>query len=264
MPELPDVASFRKYFENMALDRRIAFVRVKNPKILRGVSPADLERQLSGSKFKFTRQHGKYLFAGLDSGKWLVMHFGMTGFLEYIEDSEREPAYSRLVIGFMEDGALAYVNQRMLGWVGIGGSMEEIIDAKKLGPSALDSRLDFEVFRKRLSGKKTRIKSALMDQGIVAGIGNIYSDEILFQARIHPETRVSVLEESQVKDLFVKMIEVLGTAVKCDADVGRFPENYLLPSRDKKGACPRCGTKWETMKLGGRTAYFCPKCQKKN
>jgi formamidopyrimidine-DNA glycosylase len=264
MPELPEVASFRKYFEKTAMDRQIAFARVKNAKILRGVSPAGLEEQLSGSRFKSTRQHGKYLFAALDTGKWLVMHFGMTGFLEYLEDSNREPAYSRLLIGFTEGGALAYVNQRMLGWVGIAKHTEEVIEAKKLGPSALDSRLDFEVFRKRLSGKKSRIKSALMDQEIVAGIGNVYSDEILFQARLHPDTRVSVLDDSQVKDIFTKMREVLATAVKRDADVSRLPENYLLPNRNKKGACPICGTNWKTMKLGGRTAYFCPKCQKKN
>ncbi len=264
MPELPEVASFRKYFEKMAIDRQIAFVRVNNSKILRGVSPADFERQLFGSRFKSTRQHGKYLFAELDTGKWLVMHFGMTGFLEYMEDGGLEPAYSRLLIGFTEGGALAYVNQRMLGWIGIAGSVEEIIDARKLGPSALDAQLNFEVFRGKLSGKKSHIKSALMDQAIVAGIGNLYSDEILFQARIHPETRIGVLDESQVKGIFVKMREVLRTAVEHDADVDRFPENYLLPNRGKKGACPRCGTKWETMKLGGRTAYFCPKCQKKN
>jgi formamidopyrimidine-DNA glycosylase len=154
MPELPDVASFRKYFEKVALDREIAFAQVRNPKILRGVSPADLERLLPGSRFISTHQHGKYLFTGLDTGKWLVMHFGMTGFLEYIEESDLEPAYSRLLIGFTEGGILAYVNRRMLGWIGIGRSIDEIIDARKLGPSALDARLNFEDFSKRLSGKK--------------------------------------------------------------------------------------------------------------
>ena len=140
MPELPEVASFRRYFEKVAIGRQIAFAQVKNPKILRGISPADFEKQLLGNRFKSTRQHGKYLFAGLDAGKWLVMHFGMTGFLEYMEDSGREPAYSRLLIGFTDGGTLAYVNQRMLGWVGVCPSTEEIIDARKLGPSALDSR----------------------------------------------------------------------------------------------------------------------------
>jgi formamidopyrimidine-DNA glycosylase len=264
MPELPEVASFRKYFERTALDRQIAFALVKNPRILRGISQADFERQLSGSRFRSASQHGKYLFGGLATGKWLVMHFGMTGFLEYIENGCREPAYSRLLIGFRNGGTLAYVNPRMLGWVGICGSIEEIIDAKKLGPSALDSGLDFEVFSKRLSGKKSPVKSALMDQSTVAGIGNIYSDEILFQAGIHPAIRVNSLDGSQLKEIFVQMREVLGTAVKHGADLSRFPQNYLLPNRSKKGACPVCGTKWETMKLGGRTAYFCPKCQKKD
>ena len=219
MPELPEVASFGRYFEKTALNRQIAFVRVNNSKILRGVSPAELERQLSGSRFKSARQHGKYLFAGLDTGKWLVMHFGMTGFLEYLEDGDRESAYTRLLIGFTENGALAYVNQRMLGWVGIARNTEEIIDAKKLGPSALDSRLDVEVFRQRLSGKKSPVKSALMDQAVVAGVGNIYSDEILYQAKIHPAIKVNVLSESQVKNIFTNMKDVLRTAVNHDADL---------------------------------------------
>jgi formamidopyrimidine-DNA glycosylase len=103
-----------------------------------------------------------------------------------------------------------------------------------------------------------------MDQSIVAGIGNVYSDEILFQAGVHPGTRVSELDETRVEDIFDKMKKVLRTAVDRDADPGRFPSTYLLPNRGKKGACPLCGTKWETMKLGGRTAYFCPRCQEED
>jgi formamidopyrimidine-DNA glycosylase len=264
MPELPEVASFRKYFEKTALDKQIAFAQVKNPRILRGVSAADLEGQLSGNRFKSTRQHGKYLFAELHAGNWLVMHFGMTGFLEYIENNAAEPAYTRFLIGFAQGGALAYVNPRMLGWIGVCRRPEEVIKARRLGPSALASRLGFEAFRERMSGKKSSIKSALMDQSTLAGIGNIYADEILFHAKIHPETKVHVLDESQLKDIFAKMRKILSTAVKLDADYAGFPKHYLLPNRGKKGACPVCGAKWETVKIGGRTAYFCPRCQKKS
>ncbi len=262
MPELPEVATFRSYFERTALGRKIAFARVMEPRIVRGVPPAAIEKELAGSVFVSSRQHGKYLFAELDGGRWLVMHFGMSGFLDYSGGQDREGAYTRLLIGFEGGGALAYVNQRMLGWVGLAAEPEQIIRGKNLGPSALDPDLDHAAFRQRLSGRKGEIKSVLMNQAVVAGIGNIYSDEILFQAGIHPRTKADALGEDLIRAIFDKMKEVFRTAVERGADIGKYPDKFLLPNRRKKGVCPVCATNWETAKVGGRTAYFCPKCQK--
>jgi formamidopyrimidine-DNA glycosylase len=263
MPELPDVASFRKYFERTSLKKKIVFVRVKNPRIVREISSAELEKELTGRTFLSSRQHGKYMFAETDSGKWLVLHFGMTGFLHYFENPEDEPAYDRFLIGFDNSGLLAYVNQRMLGWIGLTQDPDQLVQKKGLGPAALDSRFDFALFKKNLSGRKSEIKPALMDQSAVAGIGNIYSDEILFQARIHPKARLNALSENQLRTIFDKIKEVLRTAVDRDADTEKFPEDYLLRNRKKGAECPVSGDKLETMKVAGRTACFCPHCQPK-
>jgi formamidopyrimidine-DNA glycosylase len=261
MPELPEVACFRKYFEKTSLNRKIATARLKDMRIVRGMPPEMFEKGLIGQVFVSSRQHGKYMFAEMDGGKWLVLHFGMTGFLRYFEDPGEDPAYDRFLIGFRDGGFLAYVNQRMLGWIGLAGDPGEVIEQKGLGPAALDSRFDPAYFRKNLSGRKGEIKSALMDQKLTAGIGNLYSDEILFQARIHPKSKVDALNDEQLEAIFHSMKEVLRTAVDRDADIEMFPENYLLRNRKKGAECPISGDGIETVKVSGRTAYYCPGCQ---
>ncbi len=262
MPELPEVAFFKKYFEKNALKRKIVSVEIRNPKILRGISPEGLKKELAGRAFSAARQHGKYLFAKIEDAGWLIMHFGMTGSLKYSESKADESKYARMIIGFDEGGFLAYVNQRMIGWVGFTADPGEFISQKGIGPSALDKGLDFDEFKNRLLRKKRGVKPALMDQDFVAGIGNIYSDEILFQSRIHPGKKVRELNEKDLRTIFKKTKEVLRTAVERNADTEQFPEKYLLHDRKKGAKCPRCGHKWETMKFSGRTAFFCPKCQK--
>ncbi len=261
MPEFPDVAFFRKYLEKHALKRSIQCVEVKHPRILRDVLAAELERELTGREFTATRQHGKYLFARIAEGEWLLMHFGMTGYLEYFEKPEDDPKYDRFLLGFSGGGFLAYVNQRMLGWIGLTGNPDDLIRSRGLGPSVLDPTFDYRAFRERLSGKKGEVKPTLMDQGVLAGIGNVYSDEILLQACIHPKTKVNELSERQLKSIYDTTKRVLLTAVEHDADPATFPAGYLLRDRRKGAKCPQCGAKLQTAKVGGRTACFCPSCQ---
>lgn len=262
MPELPEVASFGKYFEKYAIGRKIASAEVKDARIVRGVPAGELEKDLAGQKFVSTRQHGKYLFAETGGIKWLVMHFGMTGCLKYFENPEDAPRYDRLLIRFAAGGFLSYVNSRMLGWVGLTENPDESIKQKGLGPAALDTRFDYAQFSRLFSGRNGRIKPALMNQRLIAGIGNIYSDEILFQARIHPKATVSALGGEELKKVFDKMKEVLRTAVDRNARFQDLPSGWLLRDRRKGAGCPACGNRLETEKVGGRTSCFCPKCQK--
>jgi len=261
MPELPEVATFGKYLEKYAIGRKIASARVNDARIVRGLPAAELERGLAGRKFISTRQHGKYLFAETDGAGWLVMHFGMSGYLQYFENSGDDPKYGRVIIRFEGSGFLAYVNPRMLGWVGWTANPQELIAHKGLGQSAMDRGFGYREFRKIFSGRKGEIKSALMNQGLIAGIGNIYSDEILFQARIHPKRKTDDLSEKELKSVFDNIKEVLRTAVDRNADYGDLPQKYLLRDRRKGARCPVCASTLETGKVGGRTAYFCPNCQ---
>jgi formamidopyrimidine-DNA glycosylase len=127
------------------------------------------------------------------------------------------------------------------------------------------SRLDFRAFRAAVLGSKRDVKSVLMDQQIIAGIGNIYSDEILFQARVNPSAQIDELTTSQLERVFLEMRQVLKTAVAHGAGseqfIERMPKGALLPERRKGGCCPRCRSRLKMFKVGGRTAYCCPRCQ---
>jgi formamidopyrimidine-DNA glycosylase len=264
VPELPEVATFRKHFEKHAIGQKIASVQLKDSRITRWLQTGELERELAGREFISTRQHGKYLFAETGGGKWLVMHFGMTGYLQYFEKPEEDPKYDRMLIRFERRGFLSYVNQRMLGWIGLTANPDDLIEQKGLGLSALDPRLDYVEFQRIFSRLKGEIKPALMNQRLIAGIGNLYADEILFQAGIHPKMKAgfSEISEKELKSIFVSIGEVLRTAIDKNADFGRLPQEYLLPNRRKGAKCPVCENKLQTAKVGGRTSYFCPKCQK--
>ncbi len=141
----------------------------------------------------------------------------------------------------------------------------DFIAQEKLGPDALDPKLDFQAFKTAVASVKRNAKSVLMDQQIIAGIGNNFSDDILFQARINPSVRMDELSASALERLFLTMRKVLEAAIVSGAGseefVTRMPKGSLLPERKKGGRCPRCGSLLKMFKLGGRTAYCCPNCQ---
>jgi formamidopyrimidine-DNA glycosylase len=153
----------------------------------------------------------------------------------------------------------------MLGRVGLADDADVFVQAEELGPDALDPAFDLAAFAEATRGRRRDVKSVLMDQTLVAGIGNIYADEILFQAGLHPKTPVSALSEGQRRTLFERIRSVLEMAIACGAGAEQFlerlPDDYLLPQREKGGRCPRCGGAIATLKSGGRTSYFCPRCQ---
>ena len=265
MPELPDVELYKRYLDEHALRQTIDRVVVSDARIL-GELPAEaFAARLTGNRFEDSRRHGKHLLVRLRRDGWLTLHFGMTGGLVCFHEKADDPPYDRVRFDFRGGRHLAYVNRRMLGRVGLADDAEEFIHAGQLGPDALDPAFDPEGFDRAMAGRRRDVKSVLMDQTLVAGIGNIYADEILFQARLHPRTPVAALGEPQRAVLFEQIKAVLATAIKCGAGAEQFlerlPENYLLPQRDKSGKCPRCGAAIATLKSGGRTSYVCPRCQ---
>jgi formamidopyrimidine-DNA glycosylase len=265
MPELPDVETFKRVLERHALRKTIERVVVNDKRILGKLAVPTLISRLNGAKFVATRRHGKHLLAKIDQGGWLTLHFGMTGALDFVAKPDQEPPFTRVRVDFADDGCLAYTNKRMIGRVGLIENVDDFIAAEKLGPDALDPRFDWPAFRATVRGVKRDVKSVLMDQQLVAGIGNIYSDEILFQARINPAARMGQLAPNELKKLFLNMREVLKRAVTHGAGseefTERMPRGALLPERRKGGSCPRCRSPLKVFKVGGRTAYCCPRCQ---
>jgi formamidopyrimidine-DNA glycosylase len=262
MPELPDVAGFKTYLDATALHQRIERTSIRDRRLTRGASPSAIARRLKGRALDETDRHGKFLFARTGDAGWLVLHFGMTGQLHYYHDDADEPDFARMVLDFANGRHLAYINQRRLGRIDFADDPDAFAEAEGLGPDALADDLDRAAFVERLAGRRGMIKPALMNQKVIAGIGNVYSDEILFQAGVHPETRVKELSERSLGDLFRVTRRVLRIASERLADVDRFPRGYLLPRRGEGEPCPRCGHALEKVTVSGRTAIFCPHQQR--
>ena len=263
MPELPDVANLKKYMESTALHRKVAHTSVDDERILCDTTPQALGRRVKGASFTGARRHGKFLFGAVDSGGFVVFHFGMTGNFSYYGEREERPEYAKVVFSFAGNGHLAYVCTRLLGEVGYTEDKTEFVEERGLGPDALDGDVDAEWFTGRLKGRSAGIKSLLMNQSVIAGIGNVYADEILFQSRIHPAARADRLNATKKKRIFHAVRRVMRVAVRHNADVSSFPRGYLMKNRGEGEKCGRCSGTIEKTKVSGRGTYFCPKCQEK-
>ena len=269
MPELPDVEIFRRLAERISAGRTIEEVGVPDPGMVRGSSAAgaagDVRRRLETKRVGACRRHGKVLFIETEHGGALALHFGTNGSLRHVAKGEAEPASVRLWLGFAEGDRLAYLNPRRIGEVRLAESAASFIAEAGLGPDALDPALDVAAFSAALGEGRQGIKAILMDQARIAGIGNIYSDEILFQARVHPALPGRALDAAARARLYAAMRHVLGTAIARGAGAENFTENlpkdFLIPERHAGGHCPRCGAALRVYKQGGRTGYYCPRCQ---
>jgi formamidopyrimidine-DNA glycosylase len=238
VPELPDVEVYRQYLDATSLHKNIQRVEVADHRLLDGVSASRLKDKLVGSCFRSTRTHGKHLFVEVDGGWWLVYHFGMSGFPKYFKRMDKEPPHDRFLVGFENGYHLAYDSQRRLGKIRLVKEVERFVEESNLGPHALDPGFGQEEFREVMEGRRGMIKPVLMSQQILAGIGNIYADEILFQADIHPRTRADKLASPEMETLFQCIKGVLRTAIGCRADPERFPDSFLTPHREE-AACAR-------------------------
>ncbi len=262
MPELPEVENYRRYFESTVLNKKIKDVKVLDKSILREISSKGFISKLKGEKFNTTFRHGKYLFAQLSEDKIIVMHFGMTGFLKYYKNEKETSNHVRILFKFSNGYDLAYDCQRKFGKVTLISNFDEFIKKKKLGIDPYSNKLNYETFKEILSAKTGNIKAALLDQKTFAGIGNLYSDEILFQANIHPSSTVKNLKEKDFKGIYHSVKDILKKAVKLKADFNSYPENWLILFREDGKICPKCNGKVKHKTIGGRTSYFCTKHQK--
>jgi formamidopyrimidine-DNA glycosylase len=259
MPELPDVEIFRRYFNSTALHQKIDSVKVSRTRILKDISPRRLQNLLKGKSFTSTDRHGKNLLIHFDS-RILRMHFGMTGFLKYFKDQNENSVHTRLLITFKNNYKLAFVCQRMFGKVSLEKDIQDFVTKNNLGSDAL--KLNFRQFAEIFSGSKSAIKSLLLDQKKIAGLGNIYADEVLFQSKVHPAAKSGSLDKNEIKRIHHNIRKVLRYAIKHNAQPRQFAKSYLLPNRSRSGKCPRCPGRLKTVKISGRTSYFCPRSQK--
>ncbi len=255
MPELPDVQVFKEYLDATSLHQTIVDVHLADAEeILDGVSGRTLRRHLKNNLFRSTRRRGKHLFVGLDAGGWLHLHFGMTGSLRYFKSASTEvPEYAKLRTEFGNGFQLAYLNPRKLGALGLVEDVDGWIEEAGLGPDALG--LDRGELGRILDGRRGTIKSALMNQDLLAGLGNIYTDEILFHAGIHPRAEAGALGFDQVKALHKALVSVLHRAI--EGRVQSFPRSFLIRRREEGANCPRCDGHIRKTTVSGRPTYYC-------
>jgi formamidopyrimidine-DNA glycosylase len=261
MPELPDVETFKRYLDATSLYQQIADVDVRDAYILKGVSARELAHQLKGRRFESSRRHGKHLFVRTDGDFWLRLHFGMTGSLQYFKCDQRGPKHTQVLFVFVNAHCLAFEDQRKFGEIGLIADVDEYLRKRSLGADALD--ISLSQFREILRKHRGAVKAILLNQKVIAGIGNIYADEVLFHTRVHPATDAVHLSEKSVGKLFRATRYILKKGIDAKADVDRMPKSWLLPHRGKSGKCPRCGHELKSSTIGGRTAWFCSYCQKR-
>jgi formamidopyrimidine-DNA glycosylase len=277
VPELPEVETIRRDLEKEYVGKRIKAVEVNGLRSIRRHhnSKAFISR-LEGQKVTGVVRKGKYLLIKLDGGDILVAHLGMSGQLLRVNPKEPRERHTHVVISFTQGSQLRFVDPRTFGEMFVTSPEEleeEIPELAHLGFDPLDDVMSWTYFAELLYSKKTKLKPLLMDQRFVAGIGNIYADEILFAAGLRYDRSSETLTAQEVRRLYRAMIETLQDAIKhrgssladeqyrdLFGDVGDFQTQHKVYDREGQ-ACRRCRNPIVRVKANGRSTFLCSQCQ---
>lgn len=263
MPELPDVEHMIRGFKGYVLGKEISEVRVLDQQYIQ-VSEELLQHQVEGHTVEGVERHGKYVVIPLDSGFSLIFHMGMAGWLGLGPEDETGK-YDKLLMRFSAGRTLHYSCIRKLGAFEVvrDRDFSPLKGLDEMGIEPLSSSFTEDALKRLAAQHKRRMaKSFLMEQSIIAGIGNVYSDEILFQAGIHPETKMDQLSEQELAKLYREIVRLLRWAVN-DYEGFGADASLLHNHRQVGQPCPRCGAGIERIKVIGRSAYYCPNCQRR-
>jgi formamidopyrimidine-DNA glycosylase len=274
LPELPEVETTAR-----ALRERIVGLRVRRvggvdwPRMVPNSTEVELQETLGGMRVASIDRKGKYLLVEFEQDRWLTIHRKMSGNVLLRPSDAAPEAHTHLEISFDDDTVLRFVDPRKFGRVNLFRSSAELVQflGERLGPDSLVD-LDAPMLAAKLLGRRGRIKSLLLDQTFLAGIGNLYADEALWEARIHPARAADSLSKAEVrrlaqaiKQVLVLAIDRRGTSFSSsyrDAD-GLPGENqeFLSAYGRESQPCPRCGKPISRILIGQRSSHFCPKCQ---
>ena len=282
MPELPEVEVLVRHLRPLLRGKTIRAVQVRRAKVVAPDSPRDLARMLTGAKFKSVRRRGKYLLFGLYSRPLrkevlLLGHLGMTGLMYLARKGGPLPKHAAVVLTLC-CGNFIYEDTRYFGRLTL-----DISAVEKLGPEPLNANFSTAAFFRQLNKSRQSIKVKLLDQSLVAGIGNIYASEALFRARISPRRPANRLTIREAEKLRAAIRFVLAGAIRCGSTIplsfapgktdglfyfGRaaggsdyYQERLLVYDQAGK-ACPQCGSIIQRMVQAARSTFFCPRCQK--
>ncbi len=266
MPELPEVETVKRELEKTVLNKVISKVVVNNPKVIKQIEVSEFCNRLAGVKVKKIFRKGKVLIFELSSKNFLIIHFRMSGWFSYGLREEK----ARVVFQFSGEEYLNYMNQRLLGELRLVDNWQELKFIKMLGPEALE--LTLNQLTQIIQSKKRPIKPLLMEQNLIAGVGNIYAQEALFLSGINPQRLANSLSVLEVKALHKELIKVLKEGIKYR---GSSVDSYRNTAGDKGGMekrlkvygrknmpCLVCGRKIKKIILSGRGTCFCEICQR--
>jgi formamidopyrimidine-DNA glycosylase len=244
MPELPEAERARLQIER-ALGRELAAVDDRDTYVCRPHAPGEFAA-LVGHRLTAAHRRGKFLWADTDGGPELGLHLGMAGRIVLDEPPER---WDRFALEFADGGRLALRDKRRLGRALLAP------DFSHVGPDAAEVGRD--AFRARIGRGNAPIKARLLDQGAIAGVGNLLADETLWRARLDPRRAAGELSTEELDRLRRELRAATRSAIR----LGGVHTGDLIPHRERGGACPRCGTPLERATIGGRTTFWCPVCQ---
>lgn len=286
MPELPEVETVRRGLSELIIGKVVASESHDTEKGFPN-APHDVVQFLVGATITQIRRRAKVLMIDLSSDYSLVIHLKMTGQLVYVGEQRfgaghpndslvnaLPDASTRVTLNFTDGTQLFFNDQRKFGWVRLMPTIEipNIDFMKKVGPEPLEDTFTVSDFAKRLSRRpKTNIKAALLDQSVIAGVGNIYADESLWGAQLHPKRLVSTLSNTDIEHLYHELRTVMSLAI----EKGGSSNHTYVNAEGKRGsymdfarvfrreglACPRCQTIIEKSRVAGRGTHTCPQCQ---
>lgn len=274
MPEMPEVETIRKTINNKIAGRTIKKIDILLPRLIKYPEPEKYKKLLTGKKIIAMQRQGKYLIMKMSSDIEAVFHLRMTGRLCYSNNDINEDKYKRIVFELDNGAKFIYADTRTLGTLYCikKNEIEKIKGLYELGPEPLSSGFTLEYLEKKLQNNNSKIKSFLLNQKNIAGLGNIYVDEALFIAGIYPEIKANMVPADKIIKLYTAVNEVIADGIRDggttfrdyvdgDGKKGQHQNNLFVYGREK-AACRKCGTIIEKIKVAGRGTCFCPKCQK--
>lgn len=275
MPELPEVETIRKGLEQLVVGKTIKQVRVLWDRIIEQPEVEIFEKQLIGQQIEKIDRRGKFLLFKLTDYE-LISHLRMEGKYEMHKEGEEQSKHTHVIFTFTDGTELRYLDVRKFGRIAVvkKGQSFNYKGIAKLGPEPIISEFKLAEFRKNLKKHNKAIKPLLLSQQLVTGLGNIYVDEALWEAKIHPERVANSLNKTEEEKLYHAIIDVLDRAVKAGGttirsylnalgDAGTFQVSLNVYGQTDK-PCPRCGNPIIKSRVAQRGTHFCPACQKRN
>ncbi len=276
MPELPEVETIVRGLRDVLCGKTIAGVDIREEMIIGyPEKPVKFREGLLGRKITAMGRRGKYIILDLNSNLQLIIHLRMTGKLLLKMREEEIESHTHLILRFKEGGDLRFNNVRKFGRMYLidRDNPEKAGGFARLGPEPLSPEFSPEVFQEILKGSSRAVKALLLDQKKIAGLGNIYADEALFRAGIHPSQPADELTRDDVERLYQSIDQVLKAGIKYSGtsfsdyvnalgETGSFQERLMVYGRDGE-KCPRCSCQISKDRIASRSTHFCPDCQEK-